>query len=168
LSRSFVIEAMMLAVHGELLVPKQFVEYIIPYTTIQELYELQEVNEPIMSEQEDDEHVKRMIRELIAFFEESFNKKKVEKALQMPWRKSPPLPINEHVSLTVIYARENAEYGETFDPIETELILTSIKEKAPLLTDQLELLELIIQAEVPIEAFDIEDFEFAVDDEHEL
>lgn len=168
MSRRFIIEAMMLAVHGELLVPTQSVEYIVPYTTIQELYELKEAQEPIMTEQEDDQHVKRMIGELISFFEEPLNKKKLEKALQMPWRKSSPMLINDHVSLTVINALDNAEYGESFDPIETELILTSIREKAPLLTDHLELLERLIQLQIPVEVIDIEDFEFAVDGEYEL
>ncbi|MBA2937740.1 ADP-heptose synthase [Paenibacillus sp. CGMCC 1.16610] len=163
MSKTFIIEAVMLAVHGQLMLPGQPVTYIIPYTSIQELYELQAGSEPIMLEEEDDGFVKQMIGELIAFFEESFNKKKIEKALVAPWRKSPPLPINEHVTLMVVLAIDTEAYGEQFDPIETELILSSMKEQAPILTDQFDLIERLIQAEIPVQAFDVEDFEFAVE-----
>jgi hypothetical protein len=166
--QSFVMEAMMLAVHGQLLLPEHPVEYVIPYTTIQELYELKDMVEPIMGDPEDDVHVKLMIGELIGFFEDPFNSKKLERALQMPWRKSPPLPINEDVTLTVINAIEQAEYGEGLDPIETELVLTAIREKIPLLTDQLEFLDTIVNAAIPIKVYDIEDFEFAVDGDNLL
>jgi hypothetical protein len=156
-------EAVMLAVHGQLLAPESPVEYIIPYTTILELYEMKAGEESIMPSPEDDAHVKNKIGELIAYFEDSFNKKKIEKALQMVWRKSPPLPINEHVSFKIINAVENEEYGDVFDPIETELILAAIKEKAPLLTDQLDFLDKLIDAQVPIEVIDVADFEFAIE-----
>jgi hypothetical protein len=165
MSRSLIIEAVMLAVHGELWAPEGSVEYIIPYTTIMELYEMQEGSEAIMPTPEDDAHVKKKITELIAFFEDSFNKKKIEKALQMAWRKSPPLPINDQVKLTIIYAVENAEYGEGFDPIETVLMLTAIREKSPLLTDQLDFMDKIIESQIPVEVIDVEDFEFAVEGE---
>ncbi|GFZ84402.1 hypothetical protein GCM10008018_33210 [Paenibacillus marchantiophytorum] len=168
MSKTFIIEAVMLAVHGQLMLPGQPVTYIIPYTSIQELYELQSGSEPIMLEEEDDGFVKQMIGELIAFFEEAFNKKKIEKALSMPWRKSPPLPINENVTLLVVFAIDNEAYGEQFDPIETELILTSIKEQGALLTDQLDFIERIIQAEIPVQAFDVADFEFAVEDDNQV
>jgi hypothetical protein len=163
MARIFIMEAVMLAVHGQLLAPESPVEYIIPYTTILELYEMNDGSESIMPTPEDDAHVKNKIGELIAYFEDSFNKKKIEKALQMAWRKSPPLPINENVSFTIIYAVENEEYGEVFDPIETELILTAIKEKSPLLTDQLDFLDKLIDAQIPIEVIDVEDFEFAIE-----
>ncbi|MCD1257723.1 ADP-heptose synthase [Paenibacillus athensensis] len=168
MSRTFVIEAVMLAVHGQLLLPASPVEYIIPYSTIQELYELQDTNEPLMMESQEDEHVKGIIRELIAFFEEPLNKKKIERALQVPWRKSPPLPINEHVTLTIIYALDQAEYGELFDPIETELIVTANREQTALLTDQLEFLDRLLEASVPVEAYDVEDFEFAVEGDFQV
>jgi hypothetical protein len=168
MSQSFVMEAMMLAVHGQLLLPEHPVEYVIPYTTIQELYELKDMDEPIMGDPEDDAHVKLMIGELIGFFEDPFNSKKLERALQMPWRKSPPLPINDDVTLTIINAIEQSEYGEGLDPIETELVLTAIREKIPLLTDQLEFLETIVNAAIPIKVYDIEDFEFAVDGDNLL
>lgn len=168
MSKTFIIEAVMLAVHGQLMLPGQPVTYIIPYTSIQELYELHAGSEPIMLEEEDDGFVKQMIGELIAFFEESFNKKKIEKALAAPWRKSPPLPINEHVTLTIVLAIDTEVYGEQFDPIETELILTSMKEQAPILTDQFDLIERLIQAEIPVQAFDVEDFEFAVEGDNQV
>jgi hypothetical protein len=50
-----------------------------------------------------------------------------------------------------------------FDPIETEQILTAMKYQVPLLTDQFELQDRIIEAEVPVQVFDIEDFEYAVE-----
>jgi len=163
MSRTFVIEAVMLAIHGQLLVPGRPVTYVIPHSSIQELYELQIIDEPIMMTPEDDGYVKQRIGDLLTFFEESFNKKKIEKALAMPWRKSPPLPIHDNVTFIIVNAVDNEQYGEGFDPIETELVLTAIKEQAALLTDQLELLERIVQAELPVEAFDVEDFEYAVD-----
>ena len=85
--------------------------------SIQELYELQTGSEPIMLEEEDDGFVKQMIGELIAFFEESFNKKKIEKALTVPWRKSPPCRSMSMSRLMVVFAIDNEEYGEQFDPL---------------------------------------------------
>lgn len=161
--RRFVIESVMVAIYGQLLVPSRSVEYIIPYSTIMELYEMKDCKEPVMPQPDDDHHVKKIIGDLIAFFEDPFNKKKVERALQSPWRKSPPLPINDQVTFTIIYAVENEQYGERFDPIETELILTSLREHIPLLTDQFELQDKIIESEVPIQVIDVDDFEFAVE-----
>jgi len=161
--RRFVIEAVMTAIYGQLLVPGRPVEYIIPYSTILELYDMRDSDEPVMPDPEDDAHVKQKIGELIAFLEESFNKKKIERALVAPWRSSPPLLINENVTFTVVYAVENAQYGEIFDPIETELILTSQREQSPLLTDQLEFVDKLIEEEVPVQVFDVEDFEYALE-----
>src|SRR4051812_15855012 len=114
----------MIAVYGEMLVPSQPVEYLVPYTTISELYEMIESKEPVMPFSIDEAHVRAKISELIAMLEEPFNKKKLERALATPWGKSPPLPFNDYVTIVVINAFENAEYGEEFDPIETEMILT--------------------------------------------
>ena len=86
----------------------------------------------------------------------------------VPWRKSSPLPINDDVTLMVVFAIDNEAYGEQFDPIETELILTAIKEKAALLTDQFDFIERLIQAEIPVQAFDVEDFEFAVEGDNQV
>ena len=165
MNRRFVIEAVLVAVYGQLLVPGRPVEYLIPYSTIQELYEMRDSNEPVMPETDDDTHVKQKINELIAFFEEAFNRKKIERALQMPWKKSPPLLVNDEVTFTVVYAIDNAHYGETFDPVETELILTALHEKAPIVTDQLEFLDKVIDGEVPVQTYDVEDFEFALEDQ---
>jgi hypothetical protein len=165
MNRRFVIEAVLVAVYGQLLVPGRPVEYLIPFSTIQELYEMRDSGEPVMPEAEDDAHVKQKIVELIAFFEESFNWKKIEKSLQVPWKKSPPLLVNSDVTFTVVNAIDNAYYGELFDPIETELILTALHEKAPIITDQLEFLDKAIEAEVPVQIYDVEDFDFALDEQ---
>lgn len=164
MSRRFVIEAVLVAIYGELMVPSQPVEYLIPYSSILELYEMKDSKEPVMPEADDDAHVKEKIGELIAFFDDPFNKKKLERALQAPWRSSPPIPVNDHVTFTVVHSIENAQYGETLDPIETEVILTSLREQVPVLTDQIELMEKIIQAEIPVQVYDVYDFEFAVED----
>jgi hypothetical protein len=165
MERRFVVEAIMFAVYGQLLQPGRPVEYIVPYSTIMELYDLREMEEPVMPEAEEDKHVKMMIQELIRFFEEPLNRKKVERALGVPWRKSSSLPVNEHVTITVVYSVDNAQYGESFDPIETEMILTSLHESSPIVTDQLELVEKIIEAEIPVEVYDIEDFDYALEDD---
>lgn len=84
--------------------------------------------------------------------------------MTVPWRKSPPILVNDMVSFTVINSVDNAHYGESFDPVETELILTALHEKVPMLTDQVELVEKIIQAEIPVQIYDVDDFEFAVEE----
>ncbi|WP_248925807.1 ADP-heptose synthase [Paenibacillus hamazuiensis] len=166
--RRFVIEAVMVTIYGQLLIPPTDVEYVIPYSTIMELYEMKQHNDPVMPNPGDDAHVKQKIGELIAFFEESFNKKKLERALAAPWRESPPLPINDKVSFIVVNAIDNAEYGEAIDPIETELILTALKEQIPVLTDQLEFTDKVIEAAIPVQVFDIEDFEFALEEDSQF
>ncbi|WP_068776095.1 ADP-heptose synthase [Paenibacillus sp. FJAT-26967] len=165
MGRRFVIESVLVAIYGQLMVPSRPVEYILPYSTLAELYELKDSPEPVMPDEQEDAHVKSMIGELIQFFEDSLNKKKIERALAVPWRKSPPILVNEMVSFTIINSVDNAHYGEIFDPIETELILTAIHEKVPMLTDQIELVDKMIQGEVPVQVFDVEDFEFALEDE---
>ncbi|MEI7026288.1 ADP-heptose synthase [Paenibacillus sp. y28] len=164
MSRRFVIEAVMLAIYGQLLAPNRPVEYVIPYSTILELYEMLEGGEPVMPDSHEDVHVKQKIGELIQYFTDPFNKKKLERALVGPWQKSAPFPINNDVSLLIVNVVENAQYGEQFDPIETEQLLLALHQKTPLLTDQTELMEKIIQAEVPVQVFDIEDYEFALEE----
>lgn len=164
MTRRFVIEAIMVAIYGEMMVPSQPVEYIIPYSTIMELYEMKDSPEAIMPEAEDNLHVKQKIVELIDFFNDSFNKKKLERALVAPWRKSPPLLASDKVTFTIVNGSESAQYGEAVDPIETELILTSLKEQAPIITDQVDFMEKVVQAEIPVQVYDIYDFEFAVED----
>ena len=164
MTRRFIIEAVMIAIYGQLLHPKRPVQYCIPYSTILELYDMKDSPEPVMPEPEDDRHVKEKIGEMIEFFENPFNKKKVERSLMAPWRESPPLPVSDMVSLVVVNATENMQYGEAFDPIETELILTSLRLQCPILTDQVEFQDRVVQHEVPVQLFDIDDFEFAVEE----
>ncbi|MFC5700078.1 ADP-heptose synthase [Cohnella faecalis] len=164
MSRRFVIEAVMIAIYGQLLLPKRPVEYRIPYSTIMELYDMKDSSDPVMPEAEDDRHVKEKIGEMIAFFEDPFNKKKLERALQGPWKESPPLPINEHVTFVVINAVENMQYGEALDPIETELVLTSLRLQCPILSDQIEFQDKVVQNAVPVQLYDIDDYEFAVEE----
>lgn len=154
----------MIAIYGQLLQPKRPVEYRIPYSTIMELYDMKDGEDPVMPEPDDDRHVKEKIGEMIAFFEDPFNKKKLERALLGPWKESPPLPINDRVTFVVVNAVENMQYGEAIDPIETELVLTSLKLQCPILSDQIEFQDKIVQNAVPVQLYDIDDFEFAVEE----
>ncbi|MDO3410610.1 ADP-heptose synthase [Saccharibacillus sp. CPCC 101409] len=163
MSQRFVIEAVMVAIYGQLLSANRPVEYIVPYTTVLELYEFEEGSEPLMNEPGDDHYVKEKVKELIAYFEEPLNKKKIQKALSIPWAKSSPILLGDMVKLTIVNAVDNAHYGELFDPIETEVLLSALKEEAPVLTDQLEMIQRIISAAVPVQVFDIDDFEFALE-----
>jgi hypothetical protein len=164
MSRRFVIEAVMIAIYGQLLLPKRPVEYRLPYTSVMELYDMKDSPEPVMPEADDDAYVKSKLGEMISFFEDPFNKKKIERALMAPWRESPPLPINENVSLIIVNAAENMQYGELFDPIETEIILMSLRLQSPVLTDQIEFQDKVVQNAIPVQLFDIDDFEFAVEE----
>jgi hypothetical protein len=162
--RRFVIEAVMVATYGHLLVPSRPVEYIVPYSTIAELYDMKDGADPVMEDPSDDKHVKEKIGELIAFFEDPLNRKKIEKALQVPWRQSSPLLLNENIQFTIVHALDNAQYGELFDPIETEVLLAGMKLETPILSDQIEFQERLIEAEIPVQIYDIDDFEFAVEE----
>ena len=163
--RRFVIEAVMLAVYGHLLVPKRPVEFLIPYSTIMELYEMRQSDERVMPDPEEDLFAKQQIDALIGFFENELNQKKLDRALSVPWRNSAPLLLQDNVTCVVINAMDNMRYGEAFDPIETELVMTSMREQAPLLTDQLEYVARIIEHEIPVPIYDIEDFEYALEQE---
>lgn len=165
MARRFVTEAVMMAIYGQLMVPGRPVEYVMPYSSLMELYDLMEGKEPIMNQEEEDPYIRKNIEGLVRFFEDALNKKKIERALVSPWKKSPSLLVNDMVSITVVYALENAEYGEKFDPIETDLILLSIREKIPILTDQYEFVDRVIEGGVPVQVFDIEDFEYAVEED---
>jgi hypothetical protein len=167
MSRRFVIEAVMIAIYGQLLLPKRPVEYRIPYSTIMELYDMKDSTDPVMPEPEDDRHAKQKIGEMIAYFEDPFNKKKLERSLAAPWRESPPLPINENVTFVIVNAVENMQYGEIFDPIETEILLTSLRIQCPVLSDQIEFQDKVIQNGVPVQLFDIDDYEFAIEEDAE-
>ncbi|ANA83073.1 hypothetical protein PVOR_22149 [Paenibacillus vortex V453] len=163
MTRIFVTEAVMLAIYGQLLIPSKPVEYIIPYTTILELYELHTTDEHLMNSSADDQHVKIKIGELISYFEEPLNKKKIERALQVPWAKSPSIPVGETTRVSVMNTMDTAPYGESFDPIETELLLASQRAEAPILTDQYELIQRIVDSALPVQVYDIDDFDFALE-----
>ncbi|MCM3782856.1 ADP-heptose synthase [Neobacillus mesonae] len=163
--RQLVTEAVMVAIYGQLLAPSAPVEYLVPYTTVLELYELQSSPEPLMELAEEDQHVKKKIGELITYFEEPFNKKKISKALQTPWAKSSSILLDDKVSISIIGAMDTAQYGDFFDPIETELLLTAQRFNLPLLTDQAEWIGRIIEASVPVQVYDIEDFEYALEND---
>ncbi|NIK68004.1 MULTISPECIES: ADP-heptose synthase [unclassified Paenibacillus] len=162
--RRFVIEAVMVATYGHLLIPSRPIDYVVPYSSILELYDMRDGAEPVMDDPEDDAHVKSKIGELITFFEDPLNRKKIERAMQVPWRESSPLILNDRIQFTVVHAVDNAHYGEYFDPIETELLLTSSKLQIPLLSDQFEFQDKLLEARVPVQVYDIEDFEFAVEE----
>ncbi len=155
----------MIAIYGQLLLPKRPVEYRIPYSTIMELYDMKDSPEPVMPDPDDDRHVKSKIGEMIAYFEDPFNKKKLERALMAPWKESPPLPINENVTMIVVNAVENMQYGEMLDPIETELVLASLRLQCPVLTDHIEFQDKVVQNSIPVQVFDIDDYEYAVEED---
>jgi len=161
--KRFAMEAVMIAIYGQLLVPNRTVEYYIPYSTIMELYEFQSDTQPLMPDSHEEGIVRAKIDEMIRYFEEPLNRKKLERALTVPWRKA-SLIVNDRVTFQVVHALDNAQYGELFDPIETELILTGLQEQIPLITDQQDFIEHIIEAEIPVQVFDIEDFEYALED----
>lgn len=77
--------------------------------------------------------------------------------------KSLPILFDANTSLIIINAVDTAHYGEFFDPIETELVLTAQRESLPILTDQLDWIHRIIEASVPVHVYDIDDFDFALD-----
>lgn len=167
MSRRFVIEAVMIAIYGQLLLPKRPVEYRIPYTSVMELYDMKDSPEPVMPEADDDAYVKTKIGEMIAYFEDSFNKENRAGANGALAGK-PPLPINDNVSLIIVNAAENMQYGEAFDPIETEIILLANKLQCPILTDQIEFQDKVVHNSVPVQLFDIDDFEYAVEEVAEI
>ncbi|WP_040951937.1 hypothetical protein [Gorillibacterium massiliense] len=158
----FVTEAVMLAVYGHLLVPEEPVEFVVPSSTIDELYELLASPESIVDGR-DDQEVRSAIKQLTDYLETPFISKKLAATQVAPWSKSSPIPISERASLSVIYGSEAEEFGEEFDPVETELLLTAMYEKAPLLTDQPDLIERMVDANIPVIIVDVDDFEYAVE-----
>ena len=161
--KRFAIEAVMIAIYGQLLVPGRPVEYLIPYSSVLELYDFKRDQEPIMPDPIEETYVREKIDAMLRFFDEPLNRKKLDKILSVPWRKA-SLLVNENVVLKIIYALDQAQFGEAFDPIETELILAGIHEDVPILTDQIDFIDKVIDAEIPVQLFDIEDFEFALQD----
>jgi hypothetical protein len=159
----FVLEPVLFAIFGELLFPNEPVEYLMPYSTVMELYELLE-SEQIVTDPGQNVLVKQNLEQLIEFFERPFVRKKIEKTLRMPWTKSTPILFSENVQFTVVFAIDNAEFGERFDPIETELLLLARREKLPIISDQLPFQQRITEANLPIPIIDVAEFGFFVDD----
>ncbi|WP_046215440.1 hypothetical protein [Paenibacillus wulumuqiensis] len=161
--QAFVIEAIMIAIYGQLLHPDKPVNYIVPYTSIMELYEFAESQEPLMNDSVEEREVRERIKALIDYLEEPLNKKKIQRCLQMPWALSSSILFTDNVQLSVVNAMDNAYYGESFDPIETELILSALRKEVPMLTDQFEMIHRMIEAKVPVQVYDIEDFSYALE-----
>jgi hypothetical protein len=159
----YVLEPVLFAIFGELLFPNEPVEYLMPYSTVMELYELLET-EQIVTDPLQNEVVKQNVRKFIDFFEQPFVKKKMDKILRVPWTKSSPILFSENVTFTVVFSIDNAEYGETFDPIETELVLLARREQVPIISDQLEFGQRIVAAKVPVTILDVADFGFLLED----
>lgn len=162
--RQFIIEAVMVAFYGELLQPTGPVEYIVPYTSILELYELQSTPEIIMSNLDQDQHVKQQMKYLTTYLEEPLNRKKIERSLHIPWAKSASIPLGDSIVITIVNAVDTEVYGEDFDPIETELLLIAQRLEIPLLTDQFDFIQRIIEGGLPVQVFEIEDFQFAMEE----
>ena len=159
----FVVEPILFAIFGELLFPQEPVEYIMPYSTINELYELRD-SEQIVTDPAQNELAKQNIEKVIAFFEQPFVSKKINRSLRVPWQKSAPILYAEGVTFTVVYALDNAEYGEAFDPIETELLLLAKREQVPIISDQLDFQMRVMEAKLPIPVLDVEDFGFVIEE----
>jgi hypothetical protein len=163
MSRRFVIEAVMLAIYSELMAPKAAIEYIVPYSTIMELYELHHSPDPIINNADEDRLVKERMEQLIAYLELPFHRKKLERSLHIPWSRNVSILFSQNIKWTIVNALEQEQYGEYFDPIETELILVAEREKAPVLTDQIEFISKIVEGQVHVQVFDIADFQFAIE-----
>lgn len=163
----YVLEPVLFAIFGEMLYPSEPVEYLIPYSTVMELYELLD-SDQIVTDPLQNDLVKENVRKMIEFFEQPFVKKKMEKILRVPWTKSSPILFSENVTFTVVFAIDNAEYGETFDPIETELVLLARREKLPIISDQLEFGQRVVAAKVPVTVVDVTDFGFLIEDTPDL
>lgn len=60
--RRFVIEAVLVATYGHLLVPSRPIDFVVPYSSIAELYEMRDGVDPVMDDPDDDGHVKSKIK----------------------------------------------------------------------------------------------------------
>ncbi|MBL0386277.1 ADP-heptose synthase [Tumebacillus sp. ITR2] len=163
----YVLEPVLFAIFGELLYPNEPLEYLIPYSTVMELYELLETDQ-IVTDPLQNTLVKQHVRGLIEFFEQPLVKKKMDKILRVPWTKSSPILFSENVTFTVVFSIDNAEFGETFDPIETELILLARREQVPIISDQLEFEQRVVTSKVQVTVVDVADFGFLLDDAPEV
>ncbi|QQE75666.1 ADP-heptose synthase [Brevibacillus composti] len=162
MSKQFVIEAIMLAIYGELMAPSQPVEYFIPSSTIYELDEFYHSPEPIMPDPDDDMHVRKVMREMSQFFADPFNRKRLEKGLIAPWS-CIPFTFPGGVTIQVVKVEDTAFWGELFDPVETQILLTGMHFDIPVITDQPDYQDRILEYVVPVQFYDIDDFEFALE-----
>jgi len=160
--KQFVIEAIMLAIYGELMAPAEPVEYLVPLSTIYELDEFYHSPQPIMPDPDDDKHVRKIMWDMIQFFSDPFHRKRIEKKLIAPWS-TVTFPFPNGVTLRVVKVEDNAMWGELFDPVETQLLLTAMRFEKPLLTDQTDWQDRILEYVVPVQFYDIDDFEFALE-----
>jgi len=160
--KQFVIEAIMLAIYGELMAPAEPVEYLVPLSTIYELDEFYHSPQPIMPDPDDDKHVRKIMWDMIQFFSDPFHRKRIEKNLIAPWS-TVTFPFPNGVTLRVVKVEDNAMWGELFDPVETQLLLTAMRFEKPLLTDQTDWQDRILEYVVPVQFYDIDDFEFALE-----
>ncbi|MFC4769022.1 ADP-heptose synthase [Effusibacillus consociatus] len=161
--RTFVTEPVVLAMFGELLQPSSPVRYLFPLSSIKELHLL--LNETLSSDDEEQTVIRSNIENLIAFFENPFVNKKIDQCSFAPWAISKPIIYHELVTFQVVNAVDTAAYGEEFDPIETELILLAMKENVPLLIEDPSIQERIVESDLPMQVFDVADFEFALEED---
>lgn len=159
--RRFVTEPVILAMFGELLQPPVSVEYVIPLSTIYELHDFR--REQFIEDHEYNQRIQQQIEKLIRFFETPFIAKKLQRLAAVPWRSSSPMIWSEHVTFTVVHGLENEEYGELFDPVETELILIAQKQDLPLLSEDASLQNRIVEYGLPVQVFDVKDFAYALE-----
>lgn len=152
----------MMAIYGELMTPTQPVEYLIPVSTVYELEELIHVPEPLMFHAEDEQHVRQVMGQMVQFFQDSFIRKKLTKHLIAPMS-TVSFPFQHGVTLTLVRVDDNARWGEIFDPIETEQIMAAMHFQVPLLTDQPDWQDRLLEFQVPIQFYDIDDFAFALE-----
>jgi hypothetical protein len=160
--RTFVTEPLVLAIFSELLFPSYPVRYLFPYSSLQELYLL--TNERFSEDDEEQAAIHDHISTLIRFFENPFVKKKIDRITAIPWAVSKPILYNGQISFQVINSSDSGEFGEEFDPIETELLMIAVKERVPLLIEDLSIQQRIIDFEIPIQVFDVADFQFALEE----
>lgn len=161
--RTFVTEPLVLALFSELLLPSYPVRYLIPYSSLQELYLFG--NERLSEDEEEQNVIMENITILIDFFENPFVKKKIDSIASIPWAVSKPILYHEQVSFQVVNSTESAEFGDEFDPIETELLLLAAKENVPLLIEDPSIQQRIIDYDVSVQVYDVADFEFALEED---
>ncbi|HEU4962298.1 MAG TPA: ADP-heptose synthase [Bacilli bacterium] len=162
--KRFVLEPVLFAIFSELLEPIEPIEYVIPYVSVIELYDLKDSDQVVMDLSQD-ARVKGNIEQLIAFFEQPFVRKKMERTLKVPWMKSAPILFSETVTITVVNSLDNAEFGEAFDPVETELLLTARREQLPIISDQLEFQKRVHEARIGLTVIDVAEIGFRVDED---